>query len=199
MRHARTGLLLRRDPGARPARRAIRQRQRRTRLAQDPRTENPRAARGWAACRLPPVKRVQWQRQRSTYRRAEEADLPRALRGVSRGAQRVPGPAGQTPVPEEDDQSPAYRHYLRHDAERFWVARGRDGEDRRLELRAAARGLVVPQQPLRAAGGAGTWRRRPALRARGTGAPAGAVRATVTDSMQPISNTLYAHRGAAAP
>jgi hypothetical protein len=28
-----------------------------------------------------------------------------------------------------------------------------------------------------------------------TGAPPGAVRATVTDSLQPISNTLYAHRG----
>ena len=31
-------------------------------------------------------------------------------------------PAGQPGIPEEDDQSPAYRHYLRHDGERFWVA-----------------------------------------------------------------------------
>ena len=28
-----------------------------------------------------------------------------------------------------------------------------------------------------------------------TGAPAQAVRATVTDSLQPVSNTLYARRG----
>ena len=54
---------------------------------------------------------------------------------------------------------------------------------------------MVPQQPLRPAGGAGIGVGGRLCELAATGAPPGAVRATVTDSLQPVSNTLYARRG----
>ena len=146
-----------------------------------------------------------------TYRRAEEADLPRAFAGVPRGAQRVSASRpGRRAIPEDDQQSPTYRHFLRHDGERFWVA---EAEVEELTgggggtLGAGGRQIVgwgsglvrgdwwflsslfvLPE-----AQGIGVGGRLFELAA--TGAPPGAVRATVTDSFQPISNTLYARRG----
>ena len=129
-----------------------------------------------------------------TYRRAEEADLPRVFAVFRAALNAYLVPAGQTPVPEEDDRAPAYRHFLRHDADRFWVAQA-DGE-----IVAWSSGLlrgdwwflsglfVLPE-----AQGRGVGARLFELA--GTGAPAGAVRATMTDSIQPVSNTLYARRG----
>ena len=56
------------------------------------------------------------------YRRAEEADLPRAFAVFRAALNSYLVPAGQPPVPDDDQQSPTYLHMLRHDAERFWVA-----------------------------------------------------------------------------
>jgi GNAT superfamily N-acetyltransferase len=129
-----------------------------------------------------------------TYRRAAEADLPHLFAVFRAALNGYLVPAGQTPVPEEDDQAPAYRHFLRHDAERFWVAEADGG------IVAWSSGLlrgdwwflsslfVLPEAQGRGIGGR-------LFELAGTGAPGGAVRATVTDSLQPISNTLYAHRG----
>lgn len=144
------------------------------------------------------------------YRRAEEADLPR-LFGVFRAAlDSYLVPAGQPPVPDVDQQAPRYRHFLRHDAERFWVAEavvedlagggtGTLGTGGRQVVgwgSGLLRGdwwflsslFVLPE-----AHGLGIGGRLFELAA--TGAPPAAVRATVTDSLQPVSNTLYARRG----
>jgi GNAT superfamily N-acetyltransferase len=145
-----------------------------------------------------------------TYRRAEEADLPRAFAVFRAALNAYLVPAGQTPVPDDDQQSPTYLHMLRHDAERFWVAEavveelagggtGTLGAGGR-QIVGWGSGLlrgdwwflsslfVLPE-----AQGIGLGARL--LDLAGTGAPAGAVRATVTDSLQPVSNTLYARRG----
>jgi GNAT superfamily N-acetyltransferase len=146
-----------------------------------------------------------------TYRRAQEADLPRVFAVFRAALNAYLVPAGQTPVPEEDDQSPAYRHFLRHDADRFWVAEAEieqaaAGDDTRAGD-AVGRGIVAWSSGLLrgdwwflsslfvlpAAQGRGVGARLFELA--GTGAPAGAVRATMTDSIQPVSNTLYARRG----
>ena len=105
---------------------------------------------------------------------------------------------------------PVYRHFLEHDGERFWVAEavvedltggggGTLGVGGR-QIVGWGSGLlrgdwwflsslfVLPE-----AQGLGVGGRLFELAA--TGAPPGAVRATVTDSLQPISNTLYARRG----
>lgn len=144
------------------------------------------------------------------YRRAEEADLPRVFAVFRAALNSYLVPAGQQPIPEDEQQPPSYPHFLRHDAERFWVAEA-DVE----ELNAGGvdslgvggrqvvgwgsgllRGdwwflsnlFVLPE-----AHGMGIGARLFELAA--TGAPPGAVRATVTDSIQPVSNTLYARRG----
>jgi len=57
-----------------------------------------------------------------TYRHAEEADLPRLFEVFRAALNAYLVPAGQTGISEHDDVSPAHRHYLRHDGERFWVA-----------------------------------------------------------------------------
>jgi GNAT superfamily N-acetyltransferase len=129
-----------------------------------------------------------------TYRPAEVADLP-ALFPIFRTALNAYlEPAGQSPLPDVDDQQPVYRHILEHDAERFWVA------ERGGKVVAFGNGLVrgawwflsnlfvLPE-----AQGLGVGGRLLELAA--TGAPAQAVRATITDSIQPVSNTLYARRG----
>jgi GNAT superfamily N-acetyltransferase len=143
-----------------------------------------------------------------TYRRAEEADLPRVFEVFRTALNSYLVPAGQPALPAEDDQSPAYRHYLRHDGERFWVAEATGVAGVAGVADAADRGQVVAWGcgllrgdwwflsslfVLPGAQGRGVGARLFALA--GTGAPDGAVRATVTDSIQPISNTLYAHRG----
>ena len=146
-----------------------------------------------------------------TYRRAEEADLPRVYAVFRAALNAYLVPAGQPEIPDEGDQQfPGYRHFLRHDGERFWVAEavveeltggggGTLGETGR-QIVGWGSGLlrgdwwflsslfVLPE-----AQGLGVGARLFELAA--TGAPPGAVRATVTDSLQPISNTLYAHRG----
>ena len=144
------------------------------------------------------------------YRRAEEADLPRAFLVFRAALNAYLLAAGQEGIPEDDLQSPTYRHLLQHDGERFWVAEAEVEEltgggggtlgvgGRRIVGWGAGlvRGdwwflshlFILPE-----AQGIGVGGRLFELAA--TGAPPGAVRATVTDSFQPISNTLYAHRG----
>ncbi len=143
------------------------------------------------------------------YRRAEEADLPRAFLVFRAALNSYLLAAGLEGIPEDDQQAPTYRHFLHHDAERFWVAEaevegltdggGTLGVGGR-QVVGWASGLVrgdwwflsglfiLPE-----AQGIGVGARLFELAA--TGAPPGAVRATITDSFQPISNTLYAHRG----
>ena len=124
-----------------------------------------------------------------TYRRADEADLPRCSRCSARRSTRTwsrpgrrrsptgttsPRPTGTTcgttasasgsPRPSSSSSRRRGRH-----------ARSDRPSGRRLGQRPAARRLVVPQQPVRAAGGAGprrrragcsSWRRRARRRAR---------------------------------
>ena len=144
------------------------------------------------------------------YRRAEEADLPRLFEVFRAALNAYLVPAGQTGISDDDDVSPAHRHYLRHDGERFWVAeavveeltRGGGGSlgSTGRQIVAWGSGLVRGDWwflsslfVLPEAQGIGIGRRLFDLTA--TGAPPGATRATVTDSLQPISNTLYARRG----
>jgi len=145
-----------------------------------------------------------------TYRRAEEADLPRAFAVFRAALNAYLVRAGQEAVPDDDEQSPSYRHFLEHDGERFWVAEADTDEftgGHADPTRAGGREIVgwgcgllrgdwwflsslfvLPE-----AQGIGVGARLFELA--GTGAPAEAVRATITDSLQPISNTLYARRG----
>jgi len=129
-----------------------------------------------------------------SYRRAAGADLPRLFEVYRAALNGYLVPAGQEPVLEQDDEQPVYEHLLRQDGERLWVAE-RDGE-----VVAWGSGLVrgdwwflADLFVLPEAQGLGIGGRLFELAA--TGAPPGAVRATATDSLQPISNTLYAHRG----
>ena len=144
------------------------------------------------------------------YRPAEEVDLPRAAEVFRAALNAYLVPAGQEPIPEEDQQLTAYRHFLAHDGARFWVAEavveeltgggpGSLGVGGR-QIVGWGSGLVRGDWwflsslfVLPEAQGLGVGSRLFEL-AR-TGAPPGAVRATVTDSLQPISNTLYARRG----
>ena len=145
-----------------------------------------------------------------TYRRAVEADLPRLFAVFRAALNAYLVPAGQEGIPEDDEQSPGYRHFLEHDGERFWVAEAHvedltGGGGGTLEVggrRIVAWGsgllrgdwwflsglFVLPEAQGRGVGGR-------LFELAATGAPPGAVRATVTDSLQPISNTLYARRG----
>ena len=145
-----------------------------------------------------------------TYRRAWEADLPRVFAVFRAALNAYLVPAGQEGIPEDDEQSPVYRHFLEHDGERFWVAEavvedltggggGTLGAGGR-QIVAWGSGLlrgdwwflsslfVLPEAQGRGVGGR-------LFELAATGAPPGAVRATVTDSLQPVSNTLYARRG----
>ena len=144
------------------------------------------------------------------YRQAEEADLPRAYDVFRAALNAYLVPAGQPEIPDDDRQSPVYRHLLEHDAERFWVAEavveeltgggaGTLGVGGRQVVGwgcGLVRGdwwfladlFVLPE-----AQGLGVGAMLFDLA--GTGALAPAVRATVTDSLQPVSNNLYGRRG----
>ena len=104
------------------------------------------------------------------------------------------GPAGQALVPPENDQTAAFLHVLRHDAPRCWGAEA--GGELVAWGAALQRGtwwflsdlFVLPAAQGKGVGGE--------LLRRCTDAGCGPeVRATVTDTLQPISNTLYARRG----
>jgi GNAT superfamily N-acetyltransferase len=145
-----------------------------------------------------------------TYRRATEADLPRLFEVFRAALNAYLLPAGQPGMPEDDRQTPGYRHFLRHDGARFWVAEAvveelTGGVPGTLDAggrhvvgwgSGLLRGdwwflsglFVLPE-----AQGTGVGTRLFELAA--SGAPGSAVRATVTDSLQPVSNNLYAHRG----
>ena len=187
------------------------QRQRRIRVAQEPRNGKPVPV-DVRACRLPPVSEAGTRQARGRpYRRAEEADLPRAVRRCSARRSTPTWSRPASPRSRSDDrQSPVYRHLLRHDAERFWVAEAvveeLTGGGAARSASAAARSSAGGAGCCGATGGSSAasscCRRRRAWASAArlfdlaaTGAPPGAVRATVTDSLQPVSNTLYARRG----
>jgi GNAT superfamily N-acetyltransferase len=144
------------------------------------------------------------------YRQAQEADLARAYDVFRAALNAYLVPAGQPEIPDDDRQSPVYRHLLEHDGGRFWVAEaiveeltgggaGTLGVGGRQVVGwgcGLVRGdwwfladlFVLPE-----AQGLGVGAMLFDLA--GTGAREPAVRATVTDSLQPASNNLYGRRG----
>jgi GNAT superfamily N-acetyltransferase len=165
------------------------------------------------ACKLAPVDEGPDTHRRTVridYRRAEEADLVRASAVFRAALNAYLVPAGQQPIPQDDQDTAAYRHLLRHDAERFWVAEaavdeltgGSAGtlEDDGRHIVGWGCGLVRGDWwflsnlfVLPEAQGLGVGARLFDLA--GAGARRAGVRATVTDSLQPVSNNLYARRG----
>jgi len=144
------------------------------------------------------------------YRQAEDADLPRAAAVFRAALNAYLVPAGQPEMDDDGREEPVYRHLLRHDGERFWVAEasveeltgGRPGtlEDDGDRIVGWGCGIVRGDWwflsnlfVLPEAQGLGVGSSLFDLA--GTGAPDGAVRATVADSLQPISNNLYGRRG----
>src|SRR5512139_3927011 len=82
----------------------------------------PRVRRGGRPCRVAPMGEAKTTERPAvdvTYRRAEEADLPRAFAVFRAALNAYLVPAGQEGIPEDDQQSPVYRHFLEHDGERF--------------------------------------------------------------------------------
>jgi GNAT superfamily N-acetyltransferase len=129
-----------------------------------------------------------------TYRRATPADAGRAFQVFRTALNDYLARAGQELLPDENDQDPAFFHTLRYDGERCWVAE-REGDmvawgsaivrDDWWFLSA----LFVLPKAQGVGVGAGLLKRARA------GAPSGGVSVTVTDTLQPVSNTLYARRG----
>jgi len=129
-----------------------------------------------------------------TYRRAVPADADRAYQVFRSALNDYRARAGQDLIPAENDQGPGFLHALRHDGERCWVA---DREGDVVAWGSAIlrddwwflSSLFVLPEAQGAGVGAQLFERTRA------GAPARAVFATLTDSLQPVSNTLYARRG----
>ena len=129
-----------------------------------------------------------------TYRRAEPADADRAFQVFRVALNDYLARAGQELLPDENDQDPGFLHTLRHDGERCWVAE-RQGD-------MVAWGSAIVRDDwwflsalfvLPEAQGVGVGAEL--LERARAGAPAGGVSATITDTLQPVSNTLYARRG----
>jgi GNAT superfamily N-acetyltransferase len=130
-----------------------------------------------------------------TFRLAQAGDLPGADDVFRRALDHYLVPRGFPAVPaNDDDDHPAFRHLLRHDGPRFWVA------DRGGEVVAWSSALlrrdwwflsmlfVLPDEQGKGLGRALFEHAR-------AGTPPDGVRATCTDSLQPVSNTLYARLG----
>ena len=129
-----------------------------------------------------------------TYRRAAPADADRVFQVFRTALNDYRARAGHELVPDVNDQAPGFLHGVRHDGERCWVAE-REGD-------VVAWGAAILRDDwwflsslfvLPEAQGAGVGAQL-FERAR-VGAPARAVFATLTDTLQPVSNTLYARRG----
>ena len=129
-----------------------------------------------------------------TYRRATPDDAHAAFEVFRQAINEFNARSRQPLVPDQDDQSPAYLHMMRHDGERFWVA------ERKRKLVAFGAGIVrdhwwflsslfvLPQVQ-----GLGVGREL--LKRAMTGRPESGVMATITDAAQPVSNTLYSRHG----
>jgi GNAT superfamily N-acetyltransferase len=129
-----------------------------------------------------------------TFRRAAPADADTTYRVFRDALNDYRARCGQGLAPEENDQRPAFLHTLLHDGPRCWVAE-RDGDVvgwsaaiLRDDWWFLSSLFVLPE-----AQGAGVGARL--LERAKAGAPAHAVFATLTDTLQPLSNTLYARRG----
>ena len=129
-----------------------------------------------------------------TYRPLVPADDDAAYAVFREALNDYLGRAGQGLVPEENDQSSGFRHVLRHDAARCWAA---ESGDRLVAWGAAIqRGrwwfltdlFVLPEAQGRGVG-------RELLRRCMEAADDADTFATVTDTLQPLSNLLYARRG----
>ena len=129
-----------------------------------------------------------------TYRRAVPDDADRAYQVFRTALNDYRARAGQGLIPEESDQGPGFLHALRHDGARCWVAER--GEYVVAWGAAILRGdwwflsslFVLPEAQGVSVGAELLKRAR-------AGAPARGVFATLTDTLQPVSNTLYARRG----
>ncbi|MGE5407342.1 MAG: GNAT family N-acetyltransferase, partial [Syntrophothermus sp.] len=129
-----------------------------------------------------------------TYRPLAAADADDAFAVFRDSLNDYLARAGQELVPDVNDLNAVFLHFLRHDAPRCWAAVAGD----RLVAWTAAiqRGpwwflsmlFVLPEAQRRGVGGELLRRAMDA----GEGV---AVRATVTDTLQPLSNDLYARRG----
>ncbi len=129
-----------------------------------------------------------------TYRLLTPADAERAFVVYREALNDYLAPAGQELVPEENDLTPGFLHILRHDAPRAWGAEA--GGELVAWTSAIQRGrwwflsmlFVLPGAQGRGVGGE-------LLRRAMEAAEGAEAFATVTDTLQPISNTLYARRG----
>lgn len=129
-----------------------------------------------------------------TYRPLTAADADRTFAVFREAFNEYLARAGQELVPDENDQTPGFLHVLAHDEPRCW------GAEREGELvawgTAILRGdwwflsslFVEPEVQGQGVGGE-------LLRRAMKQAPSAATLATVTDTLQPISNALYARRG----
>ena len=130
-----------------------------------------------------------------TYRSAREDDLPATARVFKGALNELYGrhnlPLVETP---EDKLVPYHRHLLRHDGERFSVAEldgsivGFGAGIVRDDWWYLAALFVLPEAQGRGVG-------RTLIERAKTGTPPISREATITDALQPVSNTLYARHG----
>jgi len=129
-----------------------------------------------------------------TYRRAAPEDAGRAFQVFRAALNDYLARAGQELLPDENDQDPGFLHTLRYDGERCWVA------ERQGDMVAWGSAIVRDDWWFLSAlfvlpGAQGVGVGAELLKRARAGAPSGGVSATVTDTLQPVSNTLYARRG----